>query len=111
VGPALGVVGNELILRIFFHLDRTQSLRLDHLPIVVLLRGAPPMQAAQRVESQTMLSGNCTFVTISEIANRPPDFSNRLASPNTFDLSVARLMTPLLITKSAKPSGSGICSM
>src|SRR6266851_9446369 len=63
------------------------------------------MQAAQRVELQTMLSGNCTSVTMSEIANRPPDFSNRPASANTFDLSVARLMTPLLITKSAKPVG------
>src|SRR6266849_3194587 len=36
------------------------------------------MQAAQRVELQTMLSGNCTSVTMSEIANRPPGFAEHL---------------------------------
>src|SRR5712672_11080 len=38
---ALGVIRNELILRIIFLLDQIQSGRLDHLPIIVLLRGAP----------------------------------------------------------------------
>src|SRR5882762_3497598 len=37
---ALGVIGNELILRIVFHFHQSQTGRFDHLLIIALLRGA-----------------------------------------------------------------------
>ena len=65
------------------------------------------MQAAHSVVLQVIDSGSLTSVTISAIARRPPRRSSRAASANTFGLSGERLMTPLLMTRSADSAGSG----
>src|SRR5262247_2972983 len=72
---------------------------------------APPMQAAHKSALHVMVSGNCASVTMSAMANRPPDFRRRAASRNTDALSGARLMTPLLMTTSALASAHDVLSM
>src|SRR5712671_3319441 len=80
---ALGVVGNELILRIILLLDQTQSDRLDHLPIIVLLRratdaGSPEGRIAHDAFGQLNLRHDVGDREPAARFQQPPGFAEHL---------------------------------
>src|SRR3989442_1617528 len=66
------------------------------------------MQSAQSCGFSPHTAPTSSSTTISASCRCPPRFSTRKISPNAAGLSGTRFSTPLLVTTSTLPSGSGI---
>src|SRR5213594_913140 len=69
---------------------------------------APPMQSAQSCGFSPQTAPTSSSTTISASCRCPPRLSTRKISWNAAGLSGTRFSTPLLVTTSTLPSGSGI---